>query len=82
MGWNETHPKPGAQLWRNLPDGADFYFVHSYHYDCAESDVLAVCPSYGGFAAAVQRDNLMGVQFHPEKSQKAGFELLRNFLAI
>lgn len=82
MGWNETHPKAGAALWRNLPDGADFYFVHSYFYDCAPADILATCPSYGGFAAAVQRDHLMGVQFHPEKSQKAGFQLLRNFLAI
>lgn len=82
MGWNETFPRPAADLWRGLPDGADFYFVHSYHYDCAKGDVLATCPSYGGFTAAVQRDHLMGVQFHPEKSQKAGFQLLRNFLAI
>lgn len=82
MGWNETHPQPGAALWRNLPDGTDFYFVHSYHFECAPADVLATCPSYGGFTAAVQRGHLMGVQFHPEKSQKAGFQLLRNFLAI
>jgi glutamine amidotransferase len=82
MGWNETYPKPDTALWRNLPDGSDFYFVHSYHYDCAPADTLATCPSYGGFAAAVARGHLMGVQFHPEKSQKAGFQLLRNFLSI
>lgn len=82
MGWNETHPRPEAALWRNLPDGTDFYFVHSYHYECATADILATCPSYGGFTAAVRRDHLMGVQFHPEKSQKVGFQLLRNFLAI
>jgi glutamine amidotransferase len=82
MGWNEAHPREGATLLRDLPVGTDFYFVHSYYYDCAKEHVLATCPSYGGFAAAVQRDHLMGVQFHPEKSQKAGFRLLRNFLAI
>lgn len=82
MGWNETYPKPDAALWRDLPNGTDFYFVHSYWYDCAKEHVLASCPSYGGIVAAVQRDHLMGVQFHPEKSQKAGFRLLRNFLAI
>lgn len=82
MGWNETHPRSGAALWDGLGGGTDFYFVHSYHYECAPADVLATCPSYGGFTAAVQRNHLMGVQFHPEKSQKAGFQLLRNFLAI
>lgn len=82
MGWNETFPKSKTTLWRNLPDGTDFYFVHSYHYECALADVLATCPSYGGFTASIQRGHLMGVQFHPEKSQRAGFHLLRNFLAI
>jgi glutamine amidotransferase len=82
MGWNEAYPRADAALWRDLPAGTDFYFVHSYWYDCAPEHVLATCPSYGGFVAAVQRDHLMGVQFHPEKSQKAGFRLLRNFLAI
>nr|WP_298690558.1 imidazole glycerol phosphate synthase subunit HisH [uncultured Dongia sp.] len=82
MGWNETYPQPEATLWRQLPAGTDFYFVHSYHYECAGGDVLATCPSYGGFTAAVQRGHMMGVQFHPEKSQKAGFQLLRNFLAL
>lgn len=82
MGWNGTVPRTDAPLWRSLPDGTDFYFVHSYRYECAPEHVLATCSSYGGFAAAVQWDHLMGVQFHPEKSQKAGFQLLRNFLAI
>jgi glutamine amidotransferase len=82
MGWNTAHPRPDSPLWRDLTDGKDFYFVHSYHYACAKEDTLATCPSYGGFVAAVQRGHLMGVQFHPEKSQKAGFQLLRNFLAI
>lgn len=82
MGWNETRPLPNTPLWRGLAEGADFYFVHSYYYDCDKDNILATCPSYGGFAAAVRRDHLMGVQFHPEKSQKAGFQLLRNFLAL
>lgn len=82
MGWNEAHARKDAPLWRDLADGTDFYFVHSYWYDCAPEHVLATCPSYGGIVAAVQRGHLMGVQFHPEKSQKAGFRLLRNFLAL
>lgn len=82
MGWNDTFARPDTALWQDLPPGTDFYFVHSYHYECDPSDVMATCPSYGGFAAAVRRGHLMGVQFHPEKSQKSGFRLLRNFLAI
>lgn len=82
MGWNETFPRPQTPLWQGLSDGSDFYFVHSYQYECAKDHVMATCPSYGGFTAAVARGHLMGVQFHPEKSQRAGFQLLRNFLKI
>lgn len=83
MGWNEIASCKQSALLKDIPDGTDFYFVHSFHYRCANSeDVLATAPGYGTITAAIQRDNLMGTQFHPEKSQRAGFKLLQNFLKI
>ena len=82
VGWNEVR-HGGAPLFQGLPSGKDFYFVHSYHFRCADAgSVLATTPYGGEVVSAVQRDNILGVQFHPEKSQKAGFQLLRNFLAM
>lgn len=84
VGWNEVAWVRDSPLARGLPDGKDFYFVHSYHLVCQrEDEVLARTPYCGGFAAAVQGgENVFGVQFHPEKSQKAGFHLLRNFISL
>jgi glutamine amidotransferase len=83
MGWNEIEKHQDTPLLRDIADGTDFYFVHSFHFRCANpADILASAPGYGGFTAAIQRDNLMGTQFHPEKSQRAGFRLLQNFLKI
>jgi glutamine amidotransferase len=83
VGWNELHPVREHALLAGL-EKRDFYFVHSFHLECAnESDVLARTPFGGGFVSAVSRGrNIMGVQFHPEKSQKAGFQLLRQFVAL
>lgn len=82
VGWNEVHGN-GSPLFRNIEPGRDFYFVHSYHFDCrSDDDVAARTPAYGGFTSAVAHEHVMGVQFHPEKSQKAGFQLLTNFLAL
>ena len=82
IGWNEVRISRQTSLFDSVKDGADFYFVHSYAL-CprSESDVIGRA-SHGSdtFVAAVVRDNLTGVQFHPEKSQKAGFAVLRNFL--
>lgn len=65
-----------------LEDGDHAYFVHSYGYRCAEAaDLLATCDYGGPVAAIVGRDNLVGAQFHPEKSQQAGLRLIANFLA-
>lgn len=81
VGWNEVHPLPGATLFTGVPPGTDFYFVHSFHLACQEkSDVAAVTPYCGGFTSAIARDHIFGVQFHPEKSQRAGFIVLSNFL--
>jgi glutamine amidotransferase len=83
IGWNEVryrHPDAGA-LFRRVPDGADFYFVHSYHVVCAdERVVLATTPYCGGFTSVVQRGCVLGTQFHPEKSQAHGLALLRSFV--
>lgn len=83
VGWNEVYPAAPHPLFDGIAPGKDFYFVHSFHFCCAdEADVLARAPYCGGFAAAVRRKNVLGVQFHPEKSQRVGFRLLKNFLAM
>jgi glutamine amidotransferase len=83
IGWNEAVHNGRSPLFRELPSGKDFYFVHSYALKCRKSEeVVATTPYAGGFASAVGRENIFGVQFHPEKSQKPGFQLLRNFLAL
>jgi len=82
VGWNEVNAVGSSSLIDASLSGNDFYFVHGYILKCSsESDVLATTPYCGGFASIVGRDNIIGVQFHPEKSQKAGFRLLTNFLA-
>jgi glutamine amidotransferase len=83
VGWNElviSHPNP---LLSGIPNRSDFYFVHSYHFVATyPNDVIATTPYCGSFVSAVARGNIFGTQFHPEKSSKAGFRLLRNFLSL
>jgi len=82
MGWNQVQQTQSHPLWTDIPDNSRFYFVHSYHVDPEESSVVAGTTAYGGinFSAAVARDNVFAVQFHPEKSQHLGLTLLKNFL--
>jgi imidazole glycerol-phosphate synthase subunit HisH len=83
IGWNEVVPAAADALFAGIPSGADFYFVHSYVVHPADAgDILGLTP-YGdrNVVSAVRRGNMWGVQFHPEKSQKIGFTVLRNFLA-
>jgi glutamine amidotransferase len=83
VGWNEVHHSGAHQLFNGIPVGTDYYFVHSYHFvPCNAEDVLASTPYCGSFVSAVARGTVYGTQFHPEKSSRAGFQLLRNFLAI
>lgn len=83
MGWNEVVYVRSFPLFQGIPSSKDFYFVHSFHLICdSENDVLARTPYCGGFVSAVSRGNIFGVQFHPEKSQRLGFQVLRNFLAL
>ncbi len=84
MGWNDLSLRNagGHPVLAGLEDGDHAYFVHSYGFRCAdEADLLATCDYGGPVAAVVGRDNLIGAQFHPEKSQRAGLRLIANFLA-
>jgi imidazole glycerol-phosphate synthase subunit HisH len=81
MGWNELVPLRPHPVLEGLGAGAHAYFVHSYGFACAQrSDVVAECDYGGAITAAIGRDNLFGVQFHPEKSQATGLRLIGNFL--
>ncbi|MBF0426169.1 MAG: imidazole glycerol phosphate synthase subunit HisH [Magnetococcales bacterium] len=81
MGWNRVRQEQGHPLWRDIPDAAHFYFVHSFHGRATrQSDVVGSSVHGITFTAAVARDNLFATQFHPEKSQKYGLRLLHNFL--
>lgn len=83
MGWNELIHQRESPLFENLGDRARFYFVHSYHLVCDDpTDVLATSHYGDDFTAVVQRKNIWGAQFHPEKSHRFGMQLLRNFASI
>ncbi|MEO8298335.1 MAG: imidazole glycerol phosphate synthase subunit HisH [Burkholderiales bacterium] len=81
MGWNRVYPTRPHPMWRGVPDGSWFYFVHSYHADPSSAEHCAAETEYGQrFACAVARDNIFATQFHPEKSAAHGLALYRNFL--
>lgn len=83
VGWNEVVPVNNSLLFRGVSPDRDFYFVHSYILRPTRAeDVVGQTPYGGGFVSAVQRGLIFGVQFHPEKSQQAGFDVLQNFLSI
>ncbi|HJS18037.1 MAG TPA: imidazole glycerol phosphate synthase subunit HisH [Anaerolineales bacterium] len=80
-GWNQVKTKKESALFRQLQDGAYVYFNHSYYCQADDpSDVIADTEYEFRYACAVQRENIFGVQFHPEKSQQVGLQILKNFL--
>ena len=81
IGWNQLDiKKPDAPIFRGIPDGSYMYFVHSYYVQPADTDVIAATTDYGiDFTSMIAKDNLFATQFHPEKSQKIGLQILRNF---
>ena len=82
MGWNRVRRKRESALFDGIPDGAYFYFVHSYYCDLSEAGDVLASTDYGvEVAAVVQRSNLAATQFHPEKSGAYGLRIYRNFLA-
>ncbi|CAO3449110.1 Imidazole glycerol phosphate synthase amidotransferase subunit HisH [Azospirillum argentinense] len=81
MGWNELDVRREHPLLAGLPERAHAYFVHSYRFAVERPEDVIASADYGGpFAAVVGRDNLVGTQFHPEKSQETGLALVANFL--
>jgi glutamine amidotransferase len=81
MGWNDLRLGHSHGLLDGIATGAHAYFVHSYHYVCADAGDVVATVDYGGeIAAMVARDNMVGTQFHPEKSQETGLRLIGNFL--
>jgi glutamine amidotransferase len=82
MGWNQVYQtRPVHPVWAGVPDGAYFYFVHSFYAKPSDARHIAGEADYGGrFAAAIARDNIFATQFHPEKSADHGLALYRNFL--
>lgn len=80
MGWNSVEFARDDTLFDDIVTGADFYFVHSYHFKGDDADVLARTPFCGEFASVVRRGQVWGTQFHPEKSWPTGHRLLANFM--
>lgn len=80
MGWNQVYLKKEAPIMRGIADGSYFYFVHSYYVEPEEEDTVAGISEYGiPFTSMIWRDNLFATQFHPEKSQTLGLQILANF---
>jgi glutamine amidotransferase len=83
MGWNEVFFRDDLPIFRGIPDGSHFYFVHSYYVLPQDGSDVAAETEYGiTFTCAVARDNIFAVQFHPEKSQGNGLKILANFASL
>jgi len=80
MGWTDIHINKPSPILQDLPPTAHFYFVHSYHLSPTHTEDILLTSNYGyDFTSGVERDNIVAVQFHPEKSHKYGMQLYRNF---
>ena len=81
-GWNQFWPQVSSPLFAGMPDGPYAYFNHSYYCSLAQPQDAIACTEYGiQFASVLRRENVWGIQFHPEKSQKIGLRLLENFVS-
>lgn len=81
VGWNDVYIKSRHKIFNGIPDETNFYFVHSYHFKTNDDKYIGTTTPYcGKFVSSVVNDNVVGVQFHPEKSQKAGFKIIKNFI--
>ena len=83
MGWNEVQTTKDNILFSDIGERPVFYFIHSYHLVCDDEGITTATCEYGEkFPAVIQKDNIFATQFHPEKSQKEGLQLLQNFVNI
>ena len=83
IGWNTVEQKKDAALLKNIPSNSEFYFVHAYHmHNNQNQDILGVTNYEYSFVSAIEKDNIFGVQFHPEKSHDIGNTLLENFTKL
>jgi len=83
VGWNSINIRKESPILNGLPADSSFYFVHGYHIRCNCKDDILLTTEYGyEFVSAIQKDNIFGTQFHPEKSHSAGETVLRNFLSL
>ena len=83
LGWNELQQVGKSPLWRDIPADSYFYFAHSYYIEPEDPRVIAgTTDYYGSVPVAVQYENLFGLQFHPEKSQRNGLHILKNFVEL
>jgi glutamine amidotransferase len=83
MGWNQVKQRLSHPIFEGVPDGANFYFVHSYYGEPEDSSLIAGETEYGlSFASVVVRGNLVATQFHPEKSGEFGLKLYQNFIKL
>jgi glutamine amidotransferase len=83
MGWNNLEPIKDSKLLYGIDDGAWVYFVHSYHINPRNKSIIVATSEYGDILpVAIERKNVFGTQFHPEKSGIAGSKIIKNFLAI
>jgi glutamine amidotransferase len=83
MGWNQVRQAKRSLLLKDIPDDSEFYFVHSYCYAPENKDEVLLTSDYStSFTCGIERDNIFGVQFHPEKSHDVGMKMLRNFFDV
>lgn len=81
MGWNSVNPQRESCIFNNIKSEFDAYFLHSYYIECKnEKDILAKSDYAISFTSMFQQDNILGAQFHPEKSQNFGLQILNNFI--
>lgn len=83
LGWNQVAQVRDSPIWKDIPDTSFFYFAHSYHVWPEDESIAIGRTDYGiDVISAIQRENIFGIQFHPEKSQKWGLKVLKNFIDL
>ena len=83
MGWNNVDVINSSSNLKFTQESKDFYFVHSYYFDCEDKKNIIATSNYGAnFASIIGQENIYGVQFHPEKSSTQGLEIIKNFILL